>query len=266
MTISADCDVRNPLVDESAGESAPGWSPSAQGPETRRYEAVADYLHDLRTPLVALRGYAKMLQEERVGQLNALQKNYIQVIVENSQRLVRVLNELSQIAAMEPMAFEKLNVRSLFEGVLASSEQRHSRLSVHLDVACELESSYISGDPHHLAEAFDDLLQTVIDASPSEDRIAVVLSRLGNQIHVAISNCARAANEGVEQSTATATKAKFWRSSARSPLEHLAGISIAEAVIILHGGHFISESPDNQIMRFVLPAYVPNLATEKESQ
>ena len=56
---------------------------------------IADRLHDLRTPLVALRGYLRMVLEQRVGPLNNVQQEYLQVVLDSADRMVQQLNEFS---------------------------------------------------------------------------------------------------------------------------------------------------------------------------
>src|SRR5688572_16431315 len=54
---------------------------------------TANLVHDIRTPLVAVRGYAKMLLEEREGPLNGTQREYLAIVVENANRMIRVLKD-----------------------------------------------------------------------------------------------------------------------------------------------------------------------------
>lgn len=57
-------------------------------------EAVANLVHDLRTPLVSIRGYTRMILEERVGPINSTQREYLSIVAENADKAVRLLNEL----------------------------------------------------------------------------------------------------------------------------------------------------------------------------
>ena len=43
-----------------------------RNPEEVRFQVISDYLHDLRTPLVALRGYSRMVLEERAERAEEL--------------------------------------------------------------------------------------------------------------------------------------------------------------------------------------------------
>jgi signal transduction histidine kinase len=63
---------------------------------------IADSIHTIRTPLVAVQGYTRMILEQRVGPLNATQQEYLQIVLENAHRMIQALNELSsQLLAAE---------------------------------------------------------------------------------------------------------------------------------------------------------------------
>lgn len=57
---------------------------------------TAELIHELRTPLVVVRGYAKMLLEERAGPLNNTQREYLNIMVDNADRVVRLLRDLER--------------------------------------------------------------------------------------------------------------------------------------------------------------------------
>ena len=68
-------------------------------------DLIADYVHKLRTPLVAVRGYTKMVLDQRVGALNDTQQEYLQIVADSAQRIVRLLDDLSaEILAAEQLS------------------------------------------------------------------------------------------------------------------------------------------------------------------
>jgi signal transduction histidine kinase len=60
--------------------------------------ALTNLIHDLRTPLVAVRGYARMLLEERAGGvLNSTQREYLNIVLENTNQVIRMLNDAEHL-------------------------------------------------------------------------------------------------------------------------------------------------------------------------
>jgi len=61
--------------------------------------------HELRTPLAAVRGYARMILDGRAGDINKTQRDYLNVITDNSNRLVQLVNWMSHIVEMNVQQF-----------------------------------------------------------------------------------------------------------------------------------------------------------------
>jgi len=74
-------------------------------------EAFANIVHDLRDPLVAVRGYAKMLLEEKSGRINERQREELATILANTQRMVTLLNGLSRLVADWQLRLDPPDVR-----------------------------------------------------------------------------------------------------------------------------------------------------------
>jgi len=62
---------------------------------------VAIVSHELRTPLNAILGYAEMFKEAVYGPMNDKQSNMAERIMKNTQRLLRLINDLLDQAQME---------------------------------------------------------------------------------------------------------------------------------------------------------------------
>lgn len=66
-----------------------------------RSEFVANVTHELKTPLVAIRGYAEMLQEGRLGPLTEKQATGLRTVLRNVDRQQQQIDDLLQIARLE---------------------------------------------------------------------------------------------------------------------------------------------------------------------
>lgn len=65
---------------------------SGDAPDQAQSDAIEQLAHDLRTPFVSIRGYTKMILEERVGPINSTQREYLTVVAENADKAIRLLN------------------------------------------------------------------------------------------------------------------------------------------------------------------------------
>lgn len=62
---------------------------------------MANVTHELKTPLVAIRGYNEAMLEERFGPLLDRQKEGLRVAVRNVDRLQKLIDELLEVAQAE---------------------------------------------------------------------------------------------------------------------------------------------------------------------
>lgn len=104
----------------SKGEPGPpansGASPKAEAPDaqqlsldynqlrerfTRTTTALASAAHDLKTPLAILNGYVELLQSEKLGGLNERQREILQDMRSNGQRLDHFIQDFLTFSVLE---------------------------------------------------------------------------------------------------------------------------------------------------------------------
>src|SRR6478736_2711204 len=99
---------------------------------------IATISHELKTPIASLQMGAKLLQDQRVGQLNEEQSRIVQTVSDETSRLMKITGELLDMAQVETGNI-KLNLTSVAsqnmidqacEAVKFQAEQRHIQLHV----------------------------------------------------------------------------------------------------------------------------------------
>src|SRR3546814_15290065 len=64
-------------------------------------EFIANISYELRTPLNAIIGFAEVLENQFFGQLNERQLEYSHAIVQSSQQLIALINDILDLASIE---------------------------------------------------------------------------------------------------------------------------------------------------------------------
>ena len=252
--------LAQPVLSKSNGLGPLAPNAHPRNSEEVRFQVISDYLHDLRSPLVALRGYSKMVLEERAGSLNSAQKEYLGIVVENTNRVVRVLNELAQFAALEPLSFRLVDARDLVQAFLLRWRPRLSSRSIQLREALPAESCFLRGDQKRLGEVFEELFCRLAESANPGAEIVVKMSRSEGQIQIAISVGFEPASDVHPSDGASAF--------ASPGLGDGTGVvSLAESVIRLHGGHIEARNePDSRTgLTILLPACAGREFPERES-
>lgn len=87
----------------------------------RTTHALASAAHDLKTPLAILNGYVELLQSEKLGSLNDRQREILQDMRSNGQRLQHYIQDFLSFSVLETgelkMRFETANINACLSEV-----------------------------------------------------------------------------------------------------------------------------------------------------
>ncbi len=119
--------------------------------------------HDLRTPLTSIFGYIDLI--ERVGELNAEQKKYIEKVNSSASNINSMIDELLISRKVDGGSGKKKEVLSLYpiiqnsvDGLLIQAENRNQNLEISLDN----KLPKVQGNPVHLRQVMDNLIGNAI--------------------------------------------------------------------------------------------------------
>lgn len=155
-------------------------------------EFLSNVSHELKTPLVSIKGYAEILYEETVGTLNNGQKNSLAKIVRNSERLMRMVNSLLFISAAEGEGVEykseKVNIQILIDEVIEdiSLQAKSKNMKIEKKVSSDLPPVF--GDKEKLADMLINILDNSLKFTPEEGKISISASEDKGSLHIIISD------------------------------------------------------------------------------
>lgn len=217
---------------------------------------VANLVHELRTPLVAVRGYTKMILEGRAGQINSTQRDYLTIVAENANRLVNLINNLVNFTASQQLRLQALDLRGLGLDSLRRIRPLAMQKAVRIKVNIAAEPFTIMGDKEKLAQVFDDLLMNAVKFTDGGGEIVVEFSR-GDEDEVSV----KVSDTGVGIPPGLLDKifdrySQADRPAARGKDRLVAGLSSVHDIIRLHGGRIsvASKVGEGSTFIFTLPA------------
>jgi len=133
--------------------------------------------HELRTPLTAIKGSLALLESRAAGELSAKAAAMINIAHKNSDRLVRLINDILDLQKIESgkMQFEFGNVA--VETLLEQAVSANRSFAEGYDVGIELneppDSMLVLGDSDRLMQVMTNLLSNAVKFSPSGGTITV---------------------------------------------------------------------------------------------
>jgi signal transduction histidine kinase len=143
-------------------------------------KAKAEFLsitsHELRTPITPLKAQLQMLQQEYFGKLTEKQKESLDVILRNADRLNKIIEDFLEISRIEAarlkFAFKKTDLQETVKETVRFMEGFAKEKNIKLVVTTG-EIPNIEVDPDRISQVLRNLVHNAIKFSPSDSSIEI---------------------------------------------------------------------------------------------
>jgi len=158
--------------------------------ERLKDEFVATVSHELRTPLTSISGSLGLLTGTMAGNLPDATRRLLAIAHENSQRLVRLVNNILDINKLESglvaFKFGRVEVRSLVERAIEANRgfAEHYGVRIRLDDAACFGD--VRADPDRLTQVVTNLLSNSIKFSPADTQVLVKIEKRPGVIRLSV--------------------------------------------------------------------------------
>lgn len=148
--------------------------------ETMKDEFVLTASHELRSPLTSVQGFAELLMLER-DRLSPKQAETVEVILDNTRHLVRLLNDLLDLARSDAgrltIKTQPTDVGALAEDAARTMRGQTEGKSQRLDLVVEPGLPWIEADRDRIRQVLVNLLTNAHAYCPEGATIALTASR-----------------------------------------------------------------------------------------
>jgi PAS domain S-box-containing protein len=228
--------------------------------ERMKDEFISIVSHELRTPLTSIRGSLGLLAGGKAGAIPERAQRLLDIAVQNTDRLIRLINDILDIERMESgkatLELRTLQVAQLLDGTTAVMESMAERAGVRLRVEAEPGLS-VRGDPDRLTQVLTNLVSNAVKFSPEGAEVTLTARRAGQEVHVAVTDRGR----GVPADKLESIFERFQQvdsSDSRQKGGTGLGLAICRSIVTQHGGRIWAESApgEGSAFRFTLPVAV----------
>lgn len=221
--------------------------------EKMRSDFVGMVSHELRTPLTSIRMSVDLLAEPTLGKLSDVQEQFVQAIREESERLLRIVNDLMDLAKIESGKFEvkpiPVNLQEFLDHLLvpfiAPAKESGIQLTVERDPALEV----VHADPDRLKQVFVNLISNAMRYTPRGGTISYGVR------HRSTRNVAeffvKDTGAGIPREFLPKIFQRFAIESSDAKAGTGLGLAIAKEIVQAHGGAISVKSEINQGTEFV---------------
>ncbi len=221
-------------------------------------EFVLTASHELRSPLTSVQGFAELLMLER-EKLDPKQAETVEIILDNSRHLVRLLNDLLDLARsdagqlrIDPAPTE---VTSLIEDAERAMRNHVAARGQRLREEIEPDLPRVEADRDRIRQVMVNLLTNANEYSPEGASIAVRARRAGEEVEISVSDD----GPGIPGEQLEHIFERFTRGDA-GMTQRVGGtglgLAISKSLVELHGGSIAAESTPGagSTFSFRLPA------------
>ncbi|UNG18615.1 ATP-binding protein [Stutzerimonas zhaodongensis] len=160
--------------------------------EQMKTEFISTVSHELRTPLTAIRGALGMLVGGVAGHIDDGARPLLDIAHKNSERLVRLINDILDIEKLEagrlPFHFSRCDVQALTEQALADLKPYADEYGVRLTLTLPDGPLQAEGnlDPDRFTQVMANLLSNAIKHSPAGGVVSVDLRLHGGSLEIGV--------------------------------------------------------------------------------
>jgi signal transduction histidine kinase len=212
--------------------------------------------HEIKTPLTSVRMAVHMLQAEMLGPLQPRQAALIKTAREDIERLLRLLNNLLDLARFEDgtpqMEWERACVRDLVDEALGEVRTLLAARNLTMKVVCAGELPELCIDRARIQHVLRNLLTNAIKHSIEG---AEILLAVGLDENGGVQFSVRDHGPGIQELHVGRIFDKFYRVPGQKAHGSGLGLSIAKEIILAHSGsiHCESEPGKQTTFYFTLP-------------
>ena len=212
-------------------------------------EFISTVSHELRTPLTSIHGALGLLSSGKGGHVDDKAANLLRIANSNTERLVRLINDILDLERMEsgraPLQIRRLELREVVAQSVETMRSMAEKLGVTLEIEPEPAEIPIAfdGDPDRIQQVLTNLLSNAIKFSPRAGLVKMSTASDGDNLVLQVIDTGR----GVPVDKLESIFDRFGQveaSDARQKGGSGLGLAICRSIVAQHGGTIWAERND----------------------
>jgi two-component system phosphate regulon sensor histidine kinase PhoR len=218
--------------------------------EQIKKDFVDNVSHELRTPLAAIKGFVETMEEGLEGE----NRNYLEIIKRNTDRLILIVQDLLTLSELEEKDIElqkrDVDLKVLIENIITIFRDTVAGKGVGMELTVGAEETHVRGDPFKLEQMFVNLIDNAVKYTESGE-ISMDIMKENGELVVKI----RDTGIGIPGEQLSRIFERFYvvdKSRSKSVGGTGLGLSIVKHIAQLHDADISVESSEGEGSTFTI--------------
>lgn len=229
-----------------------------------RSDFISNVTHELKTPLTSIRMYAESLLMERIKTPDG-RKEYLEVVVNESERLKRMINNILEFSKMEKGKPEYHFANSNLAAILKSAiqEMNYWLEKENFEIVTEIDDGINADvDPDKMKQVIENLLSNAIKYSTDIKKIYIRLFRKTDRVCIEIEDN----GIGIPEDKLSRIFEAFYRIEQKDNISGTGlGLTVVNEIIEAHNGTISATSEIGKGSKFVIELNQQAVKSENNS-
>jgi PAS domain S-box-containing protein len=218
-------------------------------------EFLANMSHELRTPLNAIIGFSQLLRDETPGKLNQEQKQCLDDVLESSQHLLNLINEVLDLSKIESgraeLKLANVDLKELITPLTRVMRPILGQKKQELEVEIETGLPQIRVDKTKMGQVLRNLLANSPKFTPEEGKLWITAARADDWLHLSvIDNGAGIKKEDLQRIFEPFCQLDYTPGNGKGGTG--LGLAVVKEIVERHGGQIRVESEYGRGSRFTI--------------
>lgn len=213
---------------------------------------IATISHELKTPIASIKMSLKLLEDKRIGAINAEQQQLIQHVSDDANRLLKITGELLDLAQVETgniqLNFAAAKPSAIVDYAINAVNFQAEQKSIVLDLDTDPDLPEVQADVEKTAWVLVNFLSNALRYSPEKSKVIIGVHRKNQMVEFSVKDF----GSGIEEKYQKRLFERYYQvpTNGRGKFGTGLGLSISKDFIEAQHGEIFVESELGEGSRF----------------
>lgn len=203
---------------------------------------IATVSHEFKTPISSIKMSLQLLENEQIGKLNDEQKNLIDSIKDDANRLLKITGELLNMTQVESgniqLSILPSDPKEILLYAINATKTQAEQKQIRFEISCPDSISKIQADSEKTAWVLTNLISNAIRYSYDNSTIYLTIQQTSNQVQISVKDT----GQGIAPQYKDKVFDRYFRVPGTKKEGTGLGLAISKEFIEAQGGHITVDS------------------------